>query len=243
MRQAAVRFRSVLLIIAGVAIIALIVLRGSRPGGESSSSPRNEPPQRGASYQATLKGVAAIIIRNEKDERVWEFQAERIEVTDDHNLTRVENLKKGIYYRADKPSMIFSADEVVYDARTKGLEITGHVKASDVRGVTLMAPHVIWQPKERRFVCLDEVQGELKGLHFSTRGVHLWPDRDRVVCPNPIRASTDRVRLTGKHLAANLKTELVEIAGVVAFVRLRRSRSAAPSEIPPLDPTLFRRRT
>lgn len=231
-------------IVATIVVVAVASLaRTRRPRQRVATTSRRPPPApdlRAHTGGAQLN-VASVTVRDEHDRKVWEFRAGRIEVSEDRNITHVLDLKEGTYFRDGKPTTTFTADEVHYDAVTKKLELRGNVTANDKRGLSIAAPHLAWNPRERKFVATDEVSGSIQDMKFATRGMQLWPDQERAECANRVEASTGTMKLTSQRLVADLKTQRVELGPGVAFVIVKRTKHR-PRVVPPVDPALFRRK-
>ena len=233
-------------IVATIAVLALaprarMRRRARRPATTIGQEARPTPDLRAVKSGAQLNDVASVTLRDEQDRKVWEFRAGQIEVSEDRNVTHVRDLKEGTYFRDGKATTTFTADEVHYDAITKQLELRGHVTANDKRGLSIAAPYLAWNPKERKFVATDNVTGSVQGLKFATRGMQLWPDAERAECANRVEASTDTMKLASQRLSADLKTQRVELGPGRASVIVKRIKHQ-PRVVPPVDPVLFRRK-
>lgn len=233
------------LIVATIVVIALAPLARRRQRHQRVAATTGRRPPTALDLRVVTSGtqleVASVTLRDDQDRKVWEFRARQIEVSEDRNITHVRDLKEGIYFRDGKPTTTFTADEVHYDAITKKLELHGHVSAKDKRGFSITAPHLAWEPKDRKFVATDDVTGTVQGLNFATRGMQLWPDSERAECANRVEASTDTMKLTSQRLTADFKTQRVELGAGVASVSIKRTRRG-PRTVPPVDPALFRRK-
>ncbi len=234
--------RALLILITLLGLAGLVKLRRTGPSPPRASTVAGPTPaaNRPRAPGVALTEVASVVLRDERDRKQWEFRAERIEVSDDRNHTLIRGLKQGVYFRDGKPLTTFRADEVDYDAVTKRLVIRGNVTAEDKRGFSLSAPMLTWSPEERKFVASGDITGAVKDLKFATTALSLWPDSERLDCPQTVRATSNSTELSSRRLTANLKTQRVQMTDVEGTVAVRR-RPAEP--VVPVDPALLEKRT
>ncbi|MGC8834343.1 MAG: LPS export ABC transporter periplasmic protein LptC, partial [Armatimonadota bacterium] len=119
---------------------------GSNEAGEALRRPAPVVRMRGAG-----------IVLKSKGNRLWEMDADSIEVSQDRRTTTMDGLKNGRLYKGGKPVVTLTAARAVYDSQTRALRVFGGVTATTASGLILTTDVVEWSEKSRRLICPGKV--------------------------------------------------------------------------------------
>ncbi|MGQ9696830.1 MAG: LPS export ABC transporter periplasmic protein LptC [Armatimonadota bacterium] len=120
-------------------------------------------------------------------ERVWEMQADKVELARDRRTASVIGLKKGTLWRGKDAVVTLSAPRATYDMVSHALRITGGVTINGPRGATIRTDSVYWVEQTRTLVCPGPVEvrtpqgvmvgtrleGDLDLRRFTIHGLHM----------------------------------------------------------------------
>jgi LPS export ABC transporter protein LptC len=102
--------------------------------------------------QAKLQDIH--LVEMEGSRRMWEADADQIEVFEEKNMTRISKLQKQIkviLYRDDDMLTCY-ADEAQIDNETKRIDLLGNLTARSQQGITMETDSVRYLPREKRLL-------------------------------------------------------------------------------------------
>lgn len=137
--------------------------------GKDTPSPVTEP-VRGAP-QAKLLGVH--LLEMEGDKRMWEANADQIEVFEDRNTIRISKLRKQIQlilYR-DQDTLICYANAAEIDNQSREVNVLGDLMAQSKEGTTLWTDSVHWFPESKKLLTDKQVIIRRQGLLVQGLGM------------------------------------------------------------------------
>jgi LPS export ABC transporter protein LptC len=121
--------------------------------------------------QATLVGVH--LLEMEGDKRMWEADADRIEVFEDTNTIRISKLRRQIQlvlYR-DQDTLTCYANAAEIDNQSREVEVRGDLMAQAKDGTTLWTDSVRWLPESKRLLTDRQVTIRRQGLLVQGLGM------------------------------------------------------------------------
>jgi len=210
----------------GLTVILLRSWLGQRGPGHLSSKPGDES---SADISVDIEGVNALVVRQD-GKKLWEMTADRIIISKDRTVTKIQGLRNGTYFRDDEPLMSFRAKVLRLNSVTKNIEIDGEVQVTAYNGLLFTTDHVSWRAQRRVLICPGEITASLRKMLFRSKRLELYPDENRLICPNAVRVTIGASLLTGTRLVANLDTENVEIVGPITM-RARVGEDKLPFEL------------
>ncbi len=161
---------------------------------------------------------------------VWQLTIQKAQVPTDGSDAWVTGLKRGVYYRNDKPYFTITAGQLHYNPNTQNIVVSGDIALHSTDGLALATEELRWDKQLRRVLCPGVVQMQLKDVKIETQKVFFYPDKKTMVCPNAVRVALKHGHLRGDTLVANLDTEQVDIMGnVEGALRVKRRAGLAPS--------------
>lgn len=151
-------------------------MRAEGPAPVPSLQPKEE-------QNATMLYTGNSIIQEKNGKRMWELQAEKIEVDVETQNVRLKTVK-GVFYQDNGGKLEITAPEGAMDSRTKDVLLTGKVNALASDGATFSAKEVKW----------TDQQGKLYG-----NGEVVLTKEDTVI--------------TGDHIESDANMEKVKVQG------------------------------
>ncbi len=164
-----------------------------------------------------MKGVSLVV--RSKGKKIWELRAEKVTLSKDEQILKVEGLKKAVLYRKGKPALTATADRAVANNRTKNVTLEGNVRLVTSEGLLIKTDRVEWRARERKLLCPGPIIASTKDFTLSTYHVALYADKKLLVCPSPVKAWTpDGGRLKARRLKAELDKGIITLEGEVVVV-------------------------
>ncbi|MDH7498978.1 MAG: LPS export ABC transporter periplasmic protein LptC [candidate division NC10 bacterium] len=141
-----------------------------QPGRDASSPPKESSRE---IPRAKLSGVH--LLEMEGNQRMWEAQADRIEVFDEEGSIRIFKQERQIQlvlYR-DQDTLICYADaaEMKNQGREKEVHVTGNLRAQARDGITLRTESATWLPGQKRLFTDQQVTITQQGLMIQGLGM------------------------------------------------------------------------
>lgn len=120
-------------------------------------------------------------------QRVWEMQADSVDLARDRRTASVTGLREGTLWRGKEALVTLSASRATYDMVSHVLRISGGVVIRARRGVVIKTDSVNWVEPTRTFVCPgpvqvetpagvmygDRLEGDLDLRQYTVYGLHL----------------------------------------------------------------------
>lgn len=158
-----------------VALLCLVGALGSwvlflKPGEDSSSSPKESVSD---TPQAKLSDIR--LVEMDGNQRMWEAQADQIEVFEEGGSVRIFKLKRQIklvLYR-DQDSLTCYADaaEIKDQNEEKEVNVVGNLMVQARDGITLRTDSATWLPRQRRLLTDKQVTIRREGLMIQGLGM------------------------------------------------------------------------
>lgn len=109
-----------------------------------------EPVQVATSESTSLSYVGNSITEEKDGKRLWELQAETIDIDSNTKNMKFKNIK-GVFYQDNGGKIDISAPEAAVDSKTKEIVMVGKIKAIASDGTTFAAQEIRWSNLEQRF--------------------------------------------------------------------------------------------
>jgi LPS export ABC transporter protein LptC len=113
------------------------------------------------------------LVEMEGNRRMWEANADQIEVFEEKNVTRISKLQnqiKMVLYM-DNDVLTCYADEAVIDDQTKRIDLLGNLTAQSQQGPTINTDFVQWFPQEKKLRTDKPVTVTRQGLIIQGLGM------------------------------------------------------------------------
>jgi LPS export ABC transporter protein LptC len=137
---------------------------------ENGISPLHKPSLR-ESPQARLLDVH--LVEMEDNQRMWEADADQIEVFEEKNRTRILKLQKQIkmVLYMDKDVLTCYADEAQISDQAKRVDLLGNLMAESQQGIVVRTDSVQWFPQEKKLRTDKPVTVVRQGLTVQGLGM------------------------------------------------------------------------
>ena len=148
--------------------------------------------------QAKLLGVH--LTEMEGNQRMWEANADQIEVFEERNTVRISKLQRQIklvLYR-DEDTLTCYADEAEINNQNKEVNLLGNLMAQSREGITLWTDSVKWLPQRKKLVTDKRVTIRRQGLVVQGLGMEADLALEEVKILSDITSSFE---LSGKQFA------------------------------------------
>jgi lipopolysaccharide export system protein LptC len=161
----------------------------------------------------------------EQGKLVWQLTIAKAHVPTDNSTAWATGLKRGVYFRDDKPYLTVTAGQLHYNPATQNIVVRDCIAVNGTDGFSLKTTQLRWDKQLRRIVCPDAAWIQVNDLAIQTPKVFFYPDEKKLVCPDGVTVIGKNAQLRGDRLAANLDTAQVDIEGNVQGVfRIQRTR-------------------
>lgn len=163
----------------------IIVFRPEIGTPSLSQKANHDPPQ------ARLLG--AHLIEMEGSRRVWEANADQIEVFEEEKVTRISKLQKQIQLilYQDDDLLTCYADAAEIDNKTREVELIGNLVALSREGISVLTDSVHWSPEKRRLFTDKQVTVRQHGLVIQGVGMEANLTLEEVKVLSNISSSFD----------------------------------------------------
>ena len=143
-----------------------------------------------------LAGVAirfkdAKLVGRAEGKKVWEFEAETIDLSKDRQKATFSHIKKGALLQDGKPVAAITSDKVIYNTFTRNLEAPTGAQFTLTDGPSFKLHKVAWDAKE-----------------------------SKLRCDGGISATLGQSTMQGERMVADLKKKEVTIAKVKGQIKL-----------------------
>jgi len=145
--------------------LLLLIVKPEQDISSPSKEPIRETPQ------ARLLGTR--LVEMEGDQRMWEANADQIEVFEDRNTTRISKLQRQIklvLYRGEDTLTCY-ADVAEINNQNKEVNLLGNLMAQSRDGITLWTDSVTWLPQRKRLLTDKPVTIRRQGLVIQGLGM------------------------------------------------------------------------
>jgi len=112
----------------------------------------------GSAHEPLVRMKGAGVVLKAGGQRVWEMQADRVDLARDRRTAAVTGLRKGILWRGEDAVVTLSASRATYDMTSHALRVSGGVVIRGPRGVVIKTDSVNWVEQTRTFVCPEPVE-------------------------------------------------------------------------------------
>lgn len=191
-----------------VLVGALVVAWGFRDDALSPIAPEPVPP-------LIAEKTRQIVRKN--GQRLWQFDAEKIELSPDGSQTYAHGVSNGILFRDDKPFLHLSAPQVHLENASNNLDASGGVQASGDNRFAIASRLVSWNYEQKKLFCPSPVKAQLRDFSFDAPHLSYQWDAGDLTCNAPIELRTEGVRLSARTLKASTKTRVLELGGGIHF--------------------------
>ena len=149
---------------------------------------------------------------------LWQISAQNVIVAADGATTTATRIGRGLLYRDGKPFLHLAAPRLRFFNTTNDLEASGGVSATGPDGFSFQTMRAKWKNREKIVECPQQVQSQLRGLHFGTPQLFYDWNKGVLNCAKPVEVIGKGVVLRGQKLEATLKTREVRLNGGVEMI-------------------------
>jgi len=165
--------------------------------------------------------------------RRWELEADSIELTKDHSLTRLEGLRRATLYAGDKPQLSARAAWAALRSPSRDLELGGGVEVTSAQGLRLRTDSLRWRAEQERLVSAGPVEMAMGDTSIKAARAYYLAQQERIICDGGVKIEQGQNHLTGEKLTADLRDQTLEIAGGVRMrLRVEEGREFSGTEGP-----------
>jgi len=227
-----------------VGLVAVLVIAAIGFWAWRSLTPSSQPPivterePRKLEPGITLEGVEGLVLRRE-GRKTWELFVDIITLDKNQTQATAQGIRKAIYYdEKGKPLLWFSAQNLVYNANTGEVTLTGdiQVEARLPKGKMLVgkATQAVWHERKRILEIWDG-QGQVGETRFLVRRIRYNPDTTVLEAFEQVVVFTPKARLVCPMVRTNLTTRYL-----IALPPVQLSVFAKSPKVPFL-PVSFRK--
>lgn len=199
----------------GAGVSVLVIAWGFRDDAISPAAPEPVPPLIAEKTRQTVR----------KDgKRLWQFDADKIELSPDGSQTFAHNVSNGILFRDDKPFIFLSARLVHLENNSNNVEASGGVTAKGENRFAVSSRIVKWNYAQKKLSCPSNVKANLREFTFDAPRLSYNWETSVLMCDSPVELKAQGVRLKGTRLKASTKTHLLELGGSELSFDVRKAR-------------------
>ncbi|MCS7265066.1 MAG: hypothetical protein NZ805_09565 [Armatimonadetes bacterium] len=179
----------------------------------------------------TLEGVEGLVLRRE-GRKTWELFVDVITLDKNQTQAIAQGIRRAIYYgERGKPLLWFSAQNLVYNAETGEVTLTGNiqVEARLPKGKMLVgrATQSVWSERKRILEIWDG-QGQVGETRFLVRHVRYNPETTILEAFEQVVVFTPKARLVCPMLRTNLTTRYLIASPPVRLTVFEKSSPFLP---------------
>ncbi|MCS7185518.1 MAG: LPS export ABC transporter periplasmic protein LptC [Armatimonadota bacterium] len=186
----------------------------------------------------TLEGVEGFVLRRE-GRKIWELFVDIITLDKNQTQATAQGIRKAIYYdEKGKPLFWLSAQNLVYNANTGEVTLTGNIQVearlSKGRMLFGKATQAIWHERKRILEIWDG-QGQVDETRFLVRRIRYNPATTVLEAFDQVVVFTTKARLVCPMVRTNLTTRYLIAFPPVQLIVLAKKSST------PFLPVSFRK--
>jgi len=133
-----------------IAFTLLIIAGGLYYFNKEETTPPPAAQEEKDNAAATVTFAGSSIVEQLDGKKQWELSAETVQVNPGTNKAKLLNFK-GIIYRQDGSKIDLVGRQAEIDTKTKDIDMSGDIKATDSNGPVFTAAQGRWAGGERRF--------------------------------------------------------------------------------------------
>ncbi len=154
-----------------------------------------------------------MVERDEKGQRIWSITARDIAVSLDKRYVIATDLKRGIYFRDDKPYLYLKAARVRFDQTTHDWHSPDAFTVRGPDGFTLKSRDASWNNKLKTLDCPQQIVATLKGATITAAQVVYNANTSQLQSRQPINVTKQGIEIKGSPGVADLKNQTVTLGG------------------------------
>lgn len=125
-------------------------------------------------------------------EKVWEIRSQTVAISQDKRWAELKGIQRAVALNKGKPLLTLRAEHATYDTVTRTLVVEGNILVEGLKGLKFSADQLLWQ-------------GE----------------KQKVVCPGPIKVQMPQGWMQVERLEADFKTRTITFYNLQGVIILR----------------------
>ena len=172
-------------------------------------------------------GARSIVVR-ENGKKAWEFGAQRITIDADRIHARAEGIANGVIFRDGAPLWRMRAARVELDQLSRDVDARDAVASLASNGLRIESPRVVWKHAQKKLVCPEPIRATMNNVKVSAKAASYDAARGELRCASGVEVTSSFGTLSAPVAVASPSKRIVTFTGGVDIL-IRRD--ALPAQV------------